>query len=378
MSAVFDQLDQRECWLQLVLTPGLGPARIYSLLRKFGLPEQVLNSSIEELAPELGIPLAQALKRNDAARQAAVDLNLKWLEQSNHHLLSLGDIQYPQALLHLTDPPPVLWAIGELNLLKQPAIGIVGSRHATRGGLEHARAFAQSLGDAGWTIVSGMAQGIDAAAHRGALQTRACTIAVLAHGLEKIYPASNRELGLSIAANGLMLSEFALGSLPLRNHFPRRNRLIAALSKGVLVVEAARQSGSLITARLAAELGRDVFAIPGSIDSPLAKGCHYLINQGAKLVDSAADILNELALAGHQITNPVSKPGTAPPQPSLNLDGEAQAVLNALGWDPTSVDALSLRGDFRVADLNARLIMLELAGTVERLADGRFRRQRTP
>ena len=356
---------------------------MHSLLRKFGLPENILSSSLEALSLELGLELAQRLKAENPHRQAAVDLNLSWSRKPNHHLLALDDDLYPGALLHLTDPPPLLWAIGNLDLLTKPAIGIVGSRHATRGGIHHAREFARSLGDANRTVISGMARGIDAAAHEGGLQTGSSTIAVLAHGLEKMYPASNRELGLSIAAKGLLLSEFALGSLPLRDHFPRRNRLIAALSEAVLVVEAARHSGSLITARLAANLGRDVFALPGSIDSPLSKGCHYLIQQGAKLVDSAADILNELSPSGLGIGigigigSPMLSPEKREIRSAGNQDTAFDPVLNALGWDPASIDELSSLGHLRIADLNAQLVMLELAGKVERLADGRFRRLAT-
>ncbi len=415
MSAVFtahdpaahDSTSQNLCahehyahWLRLVLTPGLGPARIYALLRRFGIPEQVLSASHEDLAQVLDEALAKRLRDNDDARESAIALNLAWLKRRNHHLLALGDAQYPEMLLHLNDPPPLLWAIGDLGLLRRPALAIVGSRHATRGGVEHARAFAQALGDAGWTILSGMARGIDAAAHQGGLRSAASTIAVLAHGLENIYPASNRALGLAVAGRGLILSEFALGTLPLRSNFPRRNRLIAALGEGVLVVEAAQQSGSLITARLAAELGRDVFAVPGSIDSPLAKGCHYLIKQGAKLVECADDILSELAPAINRAAQTTGQTRTwAGSTPTADADpiaiaaettsateAEAEdsthiastpaalAVLNALGWDPASVDQLSARHDLSVANLNAQLVILELYGSVERLSDGRYRR----
>ncbi len=372
-----DHPDSRAAWLHLSLTPGLGAVRIHALLRKFGLPENILSSSLEALSLELGLELAQRLKAQNPQRQAAVDLNLNWSRKPNHHLLALDDGLYPGALLHLTDPPPLLWAIGKLDLLAKPAVGIVGSRHATRGGIHHAREFARSLGDANRTVISGMARGIDAAAHEGGLQTGSSTIAVLAHGLEKMYPVSNRELGLSIAAKGLLLSEFALGSLPLRDHFPRRNRLIAALSEAVLVVEAARHSGSLITARLAADLGRDVFALPGSIDSPLSKGCHYLIKQGAKLVDSAADILSELSPSGLGIGSPMLSSEKLEIRSADNLDATFDPVLNALGWDPASIDELSSLGHLRIPDLNAQLVMLELAGKVERLADGRFRRLAT-
>ena len=369
-----DQPDYRTHWLHLILTPGLGAARIFSLLRRFGLPENILSSSLEVLSLELGPDLARRLKAENPQRRAAIDLNLNWSRKPNHHLLALGDDLYPGALLHLTDPPPLLWAIGNLDLLTKPAVGIVGSRHATRGGINHAREFARSLGDANRTIISGMARGIDAAAHEGGLQSGSSTIAVLAHGLEKMYPASNRALGLSIAAKGLLLSEFGIGSLPLRDHFPRRNRLIAALSEGVLVVEAARHSGSLITARLAADLGRDVYAVPGSIDSPLSKGCHHLIKQGAKLIDCAADILNELSPSGLAFASPVLSRDERKNRAVCNQEATFDPVLNSLGWDPASVDELSSRGDLAIADLNAQLIMLELAGKVERLADGRFRR----
>ncbi len=417
-SCQIETLERRALWLKLVLTPGLGQARIYRLLRQFGLPEQIFDASLDALSEFIEAPLARSLKSDDDARAAAIELNLNWLRRPNHHLLALGDIQYPESLLDLSDPPPLLWAIGDLTLLHRPAIGVVGSRHASRGGVEHAREFAYSLGQAGWTILSGMARGIDAAAHQGGLGTAASTIAVLAHGLEKIYPASNRELGLAVAAKGLIVSEFALATLPLRSHFPRRNRLIAALGEGVLVVEAARQSGSLITARLAAELGRDVFALPGSIDSPLAKGCHYLIKQGAKLVECADDILGEIAPASYRRANAIGRQsvtqwsgkalgntekvataigadeaitgtkneastkseastyakGEATTDGSIAINTDARAVLNALGWDPASIDELSAGHDISVATLSAQLTMLELANVIERLPDGRFQR----
>ena len=294
--------------------------------------------------------------------------HLEWARAPGNHVLTLADQDYPQALLSIPDPPPLLFARGRLELLRADALAIVGARSATPQGAANARAFAHSLSEAGLTIVSGLALGIDAAAHMGALEGPSATIAVIGTGADRIYPARNQALARRIAAEGLILGEFPLGTQALRHNFPRRNRLIAGLARGVLVVEAAIASGSLITARLAGEIGREVFAIPGSIHSPLSRGCHRLIRDGAKLVEAAADILEELDWPGRLA------PATALDEPELTRD-EA-ALLDALGHDPVDGDTLLQRSGLTAESLSAILLTMELDGRLARLPGGRF--QRTP
>lgn len=356
---------ERASWLQLVLTPGLGPVAIHRLLQEFGLPEDVLRADAGALAKVLPPALATALAEGAQSETPALQANLDWAEREANHLVALGDEAYPRALLALHDPPPLLWVIGRVELLNRRAIAVVGSRQASRAGCARAHALAQALGDAGWTVVSGLAQGIDAAAHRGALAGRAGTLAIVGNGLDRVYPAANHDLAHRIARDGALVSEFALGTPPLPHQFPRRNRLIAAISAGTLVVEAARDSGSLITARLAAEAGREVFAVPGSIDSPLSKGCHLLLREGARLVESVEDLLEELEPAGARI---LSRRHDAPSAP--------HPLLADLGWDPVGVDLLSERTGADVAQLSAQLLLLELDGRIERLADGRYQQLR--
>ena len=279
-------------------------------------------------------------------------------------MLTLADADYPQALLETADPPTLLYLAGRPELLNRRAMAIVGSRNPTPQGVADAGAFAANLGAAGLTVVSGLALGIDAAAHRGALPTVGCTIAVVGTGADRIYPPGNRDLAHAIAAEGALVTEFPLGTPPLATNFPRRNRLIAGLSQGCLVVEAAARSGSLITARLAAECGREVFAVPGSIHSPLAKGCHQLLKQGAKLVESAADILEELRYP------PQSAP---PPRPGAR-SAAGEALLAKLGFDPCAIDTLVARSGLTPDALIAMLLQLELEGRVANLPGGFYQR----
>ncbi|MEP6998825.1 MAG: DNA-processing protein DprA, partial [Betaproteobacteria bacterium] len=277
------------------------------------------------------------------------------------------DPAYPRALLTITDPPPALHYAGNLELLNRPAVAIVGSRNATPQGRQNAEAFAVALAEAGLTIVSGLAQGIDAAAHRGGLAGAGKSIAVVGTGIDRIYPAGNKALAHRLAESGGLLSQFTLGTPPLPGNFPRRNRVISGLVRGVLVVEATPNSGSLITARFAAEQGREVFAIPGSIHSPFSKGCHRLIKDGAKLVETASDVLEELGLG----------PAVAPGRPatgSSSPDGDAARVLEALGHDPVSVDTLAERTGLAASAIAALLVELELAGQVALLPGGAFQR----
>ncbi len=351
------------------MTPGLGPAALRQLLAGFGLPQEVLTASYFQLAQHLPEALARELTAPASPEiEQAITRTERWLADTpGAALLSLADPGYPAALLDITDPPPLLFARGRLELLARPALAIVGSRNCSTQGADNATAFAQTLARGGLTIVSGMALGIDAAAHRGALAGGpASTIAVLGTGADRIYPASNRELAERICSDGLMLSEFPLGTPAIAHNFPRRNRIIAGLARGVLVVEAALRSGSLITARLAAEAGREVFAIPGSIHSPLAKGCHRLIKDGAKLVEAGRDILEELRF-GTASAEPAPAPRSA-------RDERLAPVLAAIGHDPVDLDTLALRLNLEAGQLSAALLELELAQDIERLPGNRYQR----
>ena len=290
---------------------------------------------------------------------------------------TLGDAAFPAALLEAADPPLVLFAEGDPAWLARPMLAIVGSRHATGQGLDNARAFARSFSDAGWTVVSGLAAGIDGAAHDGALAGSSGTVAVIGTGPDVVYPARHRTLAQRIRERGLILSEYLPGTPPLAPNFPRRNRLIAGLSRGTLVVEAAVQSGSLITARMAVEAGREVFAIPGSIHAPQARGCHALIRQGAKLVECAADVLEEFPAAGigtarHPVAHQAGPDAGDPPGED---DPSIHPLLRALGHDPVTLDALGARTGFSVVDLQVGLLELELSGQVARLPGGLFQRR---
>jgi DNA processing protein len=283
-------------------------------------------------------------------------------------VLTLDHPAWPAPLLHTADPPLLLYAQGDLRRLSAPAVAVVGSRHPSAQGADNARAFAQALGEAGYTVVSGLAQGIDAAAHEGALATAASTIAVVGTGLDRVYPARHADLAQRIAAQGLLLSEFSPGTPPLPEHFPLRNRIIAALSQGTLVVEAALRSGSLITARLASEAGRDVFAIPGSIHALQSQGCHQLIRQGALLVTSPQDILDELRAAKSAAPRQAELPLHSDPEP-------ADPLIDALGHDPVTLDALQARTGWPTSALMSRLMELELQDRVARLPGGLYQRR---
>jgi DNA processing protein len=363
--------DEFSAWLRLLETPGIGRESARALLAAFGSPEAVIGASTTARRALVAPGPAAALAQVPEAFESRLAAGWQWLTSDADEprdVVALGDPRYPQALLDSADPPLLLYARGRIELLQQPAIAIVGSRNATAQGLENARAFAAHLGRAGWVVVSGLALGIDGAAHEGALAGGAGTIAVVATGLDRIYPARHRALAQKIAAEGLLLSEFAVGTPALAENFPIRNRIIAGLARGTLVVEAAIQSGSLITARLAVESGRDVFAIPGSIHSPQSRGCHALIKQGAKLVDSAADIVDELA--------PLAR--VAPAASGAPMTDSAPAakdpVLDALGFDPIGLDALIARTGQSAAELSARLLDFELQGRVARLPGQRFQR----
>ena len=370
-------LDPTElpAWLRLLETPRLGRESARRLLAAFGSPQAVLEAPAaarrEVVGPATAAALATSAGAGNETIEALIGATLAWLDAAStvpRHVVPIGDPRYPARLLASADPPLLLYAQGRVELLQADSIAVVGSRNPTPQGSENARAFASHLGHAGFTIVSGLALGIDAAAHAGALETAAGTIAVVGTGLDRVYPRRHLTLAHRIAEQGLIVSEYALGTPPLAPHFPLRNRVIAGLARGTLVVEAALQSGSLITARMANEAGREVFAIPGSIHSPQSRGCHALIKQGAKLVEAAQDILEELGTAA-RATPPAAAP-TAEPATAAAPD----ALLDALGFDPVTLDALSARTGWSAAELNIRLLDLELGGAVARLPGQLFQR----
>ena len=381
--------DELGAWLRLTLTPGIGNGAARRLLARFGLPQAIFQQT--EAALQLCVPAAQAkaLREIPQGWEALWQTTAQWLANAAPQgparaIVSLGDLRYPQALLDTEDPPLLLYLMGPASLLQhQPfpsdrCLAVVGSRNPTAQGAENARLFARALCGAGLTIVSGLALGVDAAAHEGALEaatsagTMAATIAVVGTGLDRVYPRKNLDLAHRIAAHGLIVSEYPLGTPPLPANFPKRNRIISGLSQGTLVVEAALASGSLITARMAAEQGREVFAIPGSIHAPQSRGCHALIRQGAKLVESAQDVLEELKIPATTV------PGL--PQEGVNAPGAAASdetedpVLAALGYDPMGLDALIARTGMDASTLQVALLELELDGRIARLPGGLFQR----
>ncbi|UCD67595.1 MAG: DNA-processing protein DprA [Betaproteobacteria bacterium] len=355
-----------EAWLRLGLIPQLGPVAFRKLLSSFGSPEAALSASATALANVVGASLAAAIAAGPDTDLFAATLD--WTDQDNNRLMTLADGDYPGKLLEISDPPPLLYLKGQPSLLEPEAVAIVGSRNATPQGIANAQAFARELSNDGFGIVSGLALGIDAAAHRGGLQGPGSSIAVVATGLDTVYPARNRKLAHELAQQGLLVSEFALGTHPVAGNFPRRNRLISGLSLGVLVVEAAVKSGSLITARYAIEQGREVFAIPGSVHSPVSKGCHVLIKQGAKLVDTSADIIEEFG----RTTSKVDFVTTHSPH------SKHPELLSAIGFDPVDLDTICARCGLTAQNASAMLLELELEGAVVRIAGGRFQQVRHP
>jgi DNA processing protein len=353
-------VQDREAWLRFTLIPGIGDGAQRRLLEAFGSPAAALAASRTLLAQHLSAKQLDALQAGPDSELLAQ--TRAWLGEPGHHLVTWLDGDYPSQLREMADPPVLLYGKGRRELLGQNCLAIVGSRSATPQGEANAEAFAQVLSEAGITIVSGLALGIDAAAHRGGLKGTGSTVAVVGTGLDRVYPARNKALAHAIAEKGLLLSEFPLGTISLPGHFPKRNRIISGLSHAVLVVEAALNSGSLITARLALEQGREVMAIPGSIHSPLSKGCHALIKQGAKLVESAQDIVEELAWPA------------MPPVFSGREDNGNEPLLQHLGFDPVSLDQLSERSGLTVEALSAKLLTLELEGRVTQLPGGRYQR----
>ncbi|ABM35221.1 DNA protecting protein DprA [Paracidovorax citrulli] len=399
------QRDELSAWLRLMLTPGVGAGTARRLLAAFGLPQQIFQQPEGDLAALATSAQAKALCTVPPGLAALEDATWQWLNTAEpagdgdapaRRIVSLGDAAYPAALLATEDPPLLLHLLGAPRWLDgagpsrwplERCLAIVGSRNPTAQGAENARQFGRALRSAGLCIVSGLALGIDAAAHEGALEagpvladggaSGPCTIAVVGTGLDRVYPARHRDLAHRIARQGVVVSEYPLGTPPLAANFPRRNRIIAGLSQGTLVVEAALASGSLVTARLASEQGREVFAIPGSIHAPQSRGCHALIRQGAKLVESAQDVLEELRLpAAPSTASPSARPegadGSEPPDRAAS--GPHADVLESLGFDPMGLDALVARTGLDASRLQVALLELELEGQVARLPGGLFQR----
>ncbi len=385
-------LQDLPAWIRLAATTGVGPDTARKLLTAFGLPDNIFDASATALSKVVSARVAQALLAPvSPAAQAATDRTIAWAGEPGNHVLTLADADYPQRLLEIADPPIMLYVKGSVELLSRVSLAVVGSRNATVQGLTNAEDFSVSLAASGLTIVSGLALGIDTSAHRGSLRayasspaTAGSTIAVIGTGADIVYPARNRALAHEIAEHGCIVSEYPLGMQAISSNFPRRNRIISGLARAVLVVEAAARSGSLITARMAAEQGRDVFAIPGSIHSPLAKGCHQLIKQGAKLVESAQDVLEELdaiSLPNARLLVPLISQekdllhafaGDTPAVASV----QENPVLNAMGFDPVRHDELAQRCSLDSADLAAQLLALELEGRLEMLPGGAYQRIR--
>jgi DNA processing protein len=393
--AVHGDATEQAAWLRLLLTPGLGREAARRLLAALGSPQAVWRADPAAWRAIVGPALAQAMG-------SPPERTVEWLAQAqawlaaapDRRLLTLADTDYPPLLLNTADPPLLLFVQGPVPVLSAPAVAIVGSRHPTAQGRDNANAFAADLSAQGLVVVSGLAQGIDAAAHEGALKSRAPTVAVVGTGPDLVYPPRHAALlGRILAGGGVLVSEFAPGTPPLAEHFPQRNRIIAGLSLGTLVVEAALRSGSLITARMALEAGREVFAVPGSIHAPQSRGCHALLRQGAKLVESAQDVLEDLpgpwrgrpaAGAPRGRAGGADGAGQADMEDAIDAadgspgprgDALQRALLAALGHDPVTLDALVARTGAGGAELLARLLDLELDGRVARLPGGLFQRR---
>lgn len=360
------QGGERRAWLALVRAPGIGPIRMRQLFDRLGGAAAVLDAGPAGWrAAGLAERYHAALQRPDAA---ALDADERWLDAPGHALITLDDARYPPRLREIASAPIALFTLGDAGLLDAPQLAVVGARRATAQARRDAAAFAGELVRGGFTVTSGLATGIDGAAHQGALDAGGTTLAVCANGLDRVYPPRHHELAHAIAERGLLVSEFPPGVTPRPEYFPRRNRIISGLSVGVLVVEAARRSGSLITARLAAEQGREVFAVPGSIHNPLAQGCHELIRDGARLVESAADIFEELGIP--------LPPDVAAPLPAASAvqDALQRRILDAMGFEPVALDTLIEHLGVPVGVLHEALLTLELTGQISSAAGDRFTR----
>lgn len=350
--------DQLENWLRLSKLPGIGARSIEKLISAYGNPTDILNASAQDWQAA-GI----STNRIPSVTQRNVDISadLNWLETDGHHLLTLQDPEYPALLANIDPPPPLLYVIGDLSMLNHPQLAIVGSRNPSSAGLANTAAFAEHLANRGLGITSGLAIGIDGAAHEAALKANGLTIAVAATGLDQVYPARHQNLARRIVEQGAIVSEFPIGTRPLASNFPRRNRIVSGLSLGTLVVEAAQKSGSLITARCALSQGKELFAIPGSIHNPLARGCHQLIRQGAKLVETAVDILEDL---GPLISHLETSVSGSQPEKTIDPNPQEQALLEAVDFEPTAIDTIITRTGLAAEAVSSTLLIMELNGQI--------------
>jgi DNA processing protein len=395
--------DELADWLRLTLTPGVGNETSRKLLAAFGSPESIFRQPVTALGQVVSRAQTTALQQVPPGLAKLLDVTSKWLESPDkHRLVMLGDPNYPAALLNIEDPPLMLYLLTAgrplgVDFFSQgvlKSVAIVGSRTPTPQGLATAHQFGKALSEAGMAVISGMALGIDGAAHQGAIdgaieratkadiKSQLATIAVVGTGLDRVYPSSHRALAHAIAQYGVIVSEYPLGTPPLPENFPKRNRIISGLSQGTLVVEAALKSGSLITARMASEQGREVFAIPGSIHSGNSRGCHALIRQGAKLVETVEDILEELepqylSIAAVSKSSSIKSTSSSAKAEIVSFSDELDeddALVQALGFDPVSLDALQARTGLDTPSLQAQLMTLELDGRIARLPGGLFQR----
>ncbi len=362
-------------WLAVHAAPGIGARTFLKLLTCFGSPQAILDAPRSVLHDcRLKEDTVEALHNPDWQH---IDKTLTWLAEHDGQLLTLADTGYPELLKQITDPPAFLYVLGNVSLLNTPQIAMVGSRNPTHSGADTAFDFAAHLARSGLTVTSGMALGIDAQCHHGALSVQGRSVAVIGTGIDRIYPASNKQLAKLLAQQGVIISEFPLGTAPLSQNFPLRNRIISGLSLGVVVVEAALKSGSLITARQAIEQNREVFAIPGSIHSPQSRGCHALIRQGAKLVETAQDLLEELAEVNLQPISASISHGTARQDSDhnlINLEPGYEQVLNCVGYEPTSVDLIVSRSGLTTDAVCSMLLVLELQNIIVSTASGQYSR----
>lgn len=361
-------MDELKYWLELLHTPSIGTRRYLSLLTNVGDPRELFDGHRAEVLQKLPDRARNYLKKPDWHR---TEKALAWAEQPRHHIIPITSHDYPHRLKQIADPPPLLFVIGDLGVLHDPQLAVVGSRNPSPQGKQNAYDFSAALSRAGLTITSGLALGVDTQAHSGALASHGLTIAVMGTGLDVVYPSSNRVLAQQIAEQGVLLSEFPLATRPSRGNFPRRNRIISGLSLGVLVVEAGLASGSLISARLAAEQGREVFAIPGSIHNPLSRGCHQLLRDGAKLVESNQDVLQELG--GQLQAFFPSQPNEPHQNSETKLAGELGLLLKNMGTDPISVDQLIARSGLTAEQISSMLMQLELQKLVASSAGHYYR-----
>jgi DNA processing protein len=367
--------DTLSSWLTLYHAPGVGAVTFNQLLERRISPNELLQTGAEQLR-KLGLKQASI----DALRhpnEEAVAHDLEWHSKPGNRIMCSQDPDYPLLLRQIPAPPPLLYVHGDTSILGEPQLAMVGSRNPSASGQRTATEFAQHLSAAGLIITSGLALGIDAASHQGALDTGSPTIAVMGTGLDRVYPARNRDLARQIAEQGALVSEFPVGTPPLAENFPRRNRIISGLSLGTLVVEAALRSGSLISARNAGEQGREVFAIPGSIHNPLARGCHHLIRQGAKLVETAQDVIDELGILA-DTCNSLSQPDERDETPghTRELDAEYTQLLDTIGFESTSIDNLVTRSGLTPAEVSSMLLQLEMSGYIASNPGGLYNRLR--